>query len=56
VLRDCHQYHSRGHNLQKADVVIVTHGLTLRLFLMRWCVGRRTVTSLVCGDYSLHIV
>ena len=36
VLRDCHQYHSKGHDLQKTDIVIVTHGLTLRLFLMRW--------------------
>lgn len=36
LVRDCQQYQKAGYNLDKINVVIITHGLTLRLFLMRW--------------------
>ena len=36
LVRDCNQYSRAGHNLDNMNVVIVTHGLALRLFLMRW--------------------
>lgn len=36
LVRDCHQYSHAGHDLNRMNVVIVTHGLALRLFLMRW--------------------
>ena len=36
LVRDCHQYSHHGYNLEHMNVVIVTHGLSLRLFLMRW--------------------
>lgn len=36
LVRDCHQYSHAGNDLDTMNVVIVTHGLALRLFLMRW--------------------
>ncbi len=36
LVRDCTQYNLAGHDLDNVNVVIVTHGLALRLFLMRW--------------------
>lgn len=36
LVRDCHQYSQAGHDLSRMNVVIVTHGLALRLYLMRW--------------------
>lgn len=36
LVRDCNQYDHAGHNLDNLNIVIVTHGLALRLFLMRW--------------------
>jgi len=36
LVRDCQQYRKAGANLDNVNVVIVTHGLSLRLFLMRW--------------------
>mmetsp|Transcript_13216 Transcript_13216/g.27761 ORF Transcript_13216/g.27761 Transcript_13216/m.27761 type:complete len:320 (-) Transcript_13216:21-980(-) len=36
LVRDCTQYNLAGHDLDDVNVVIVTHGLALRLFLMRW--------------------
>mmetsp|Transcript_14641 Transcript_14641/g.17035 ORF Transcript_14641/g.17035 Transcript_14641/m.17035 type:complete len:296 (+) Transcript_14641:193-1080(+) len=36
LVRDCQQYHKAGYDLDNINVVIVTHGLSLRLFLMRW--------------------
>ncbi|KAL7511875.1 hypothetical protein ACHAXN_009658 [Cyclotella atomus] len=36
LVRDCNQYRSAGHDLDNMNIVIVTHGLALRLFLMRW--------------------
>ena len=36
LVRDCQQYQKAGYDLDKINVVIVTHGLSLRLFLMRW--------------------
>eukprot|EP01082_Thalassiosira_pseudonana_P000342 g192.t1 g192 contig1:469935-471033(-) len=36
LVRDCDQYVREGHDLDNLNLVIVTHGLALRLFLMRW--------------------
>jgi broad specificity phosphatase PhoE len=36
LVRDCQQYQKAGYDLDNISVVIVTHGLSLRLFLMRW--------------------
>jgi len=36
LVRDCQQYHKAGYNMDQMNIVIVTHGLALRLFLMRW--------------------
>lgn len=36
LVRDCQQYRRAGYDLDEVNVVIVTHGLSLRLFLMRW--------------------
>ena len=36
VMRDCAQLRAEGHDLRDFNICIVTHGLTLRLFLMRW--------------------
>eukprot|EP00978_Attheya_sp_CCMP212_P045869 scaffold364113_cov55-Attheya_sp.AAC.2 len=36
LVRDCYQYNHAGYDLNNMNVVIVTHGLALRLFLMRW--------------------
>jgi len=36
LLRDCKQYEMAGHDLENTNVVIILHGLSLRLFLMRW--------------------
>jgi len=36
LVRDCTQYDIAGHDLNNLNIVIVTHGLALRLFLMRW--------------------
>eukprot|EP00804_Cyclotella_cryptica_P018188 CCRYP_005942-RC/>CCRYP_005942-RC protein AED:0.09 eAED:0.09 QI:233/1/1/1/0.6/0.33/6/539/258 len=36
LVRDCIQYSREGHDLDNMNIVIVTHGLALRLFLMRW--------------------
>lgn len=36
LVRDCQQYQKAGYDLDDINVVIVTHGLSLRLFLMRW--------------------
>lgn len=36
LVRDCTQHDIAGHNLDNLNIVIVTHGLALRLFLMRW--------------------
>ena len=36
VFRDCAQFRADGVDLSKVNICIVTHGLTLRLFLMRW--------------------
>lgn len=36
LVRDCQQYQKAGYDLDTINVVIVTHGLSLRLFLMRW--------------------
>mmetsp|Transcript_8237 Transcript_8237/g.12662 ORF Transcript_8237/g.12662 Transcript_8237/m.12662 type:complete len:284 (+) Transcript_8237:114-965(+) len=36
LFRDAQQMRDSGHDISKTNVVIVTHGLTLRLFLMRW--------------------
>lgn len=36
LVRDCQQYQKAGYDLDRINVVIITHGLTLRLFLMRW--------------------
>lgn len=36
LVRDCHQYRHNDYDLENMNIVIVTHGLTLRLFLMRW--------------------
>eukprot|EP00571_Detonula_confervacea_P000174 CAMPEP_0172329102 /NCGR_PEP_ID=MMETSP1058-20130122/60701_1 /TAXON_ID=83371 /ORGANISM="Detonula confervacea, Strain CCMP 353" /LENGTH=236 /DNA_ID=CAMNT_0013046255 /DNA_START=1081 /DNA_END=1791 /DNA_ORIENTATION=+ len=36
LVRDCTQYDVAGHDLDNLNIVIVTHGLALRFFLMRW--------------------
>lgn len=36
LVRDCDQYNKAGYDLDNITVVIVLHGLSLRLFLMRW--------------------
>jgi len=36
LVRDCYQYRKAGYDLDRTDVIVVTHGLSLRLFLMRW--------------------
>ena len=36
LVRDCQQYQKAGYDLDEVNVVIITHGLSLRLFLMRW--------------------
>lgn len=36
LIRDCHYYISTGNDLDNVSIVIVTHGISLRLFLMRW--------------------
>lgn len=36
LVRDCSQFGIAGHDLDNINIVIVTHGLALRLFLMRW--------------------
>jgi len=36
MVRDCNQYDNAGVDLDNLNIVIVTHGLALRLFLMRW--------------------
>jgi len=36
LVRDCHQYKQNGYDLENMNVVIVTHGSVLRLFLMRF--------------------
>eukprot|EP00551_Chaetoceros_affinis_P012825 CAMPEP_0203669712 /NCGR_PEP_ID=MMETSP0090-20130426/6004_1 /ASSEMBLY_ACC=CAM_ASM_001088 /TAXON_ID=426623 /ORGANISM="Chaetoceros affinis, Strain CCMP159" /LENGTH=289 /DNA_ID=CAMNT_0050534449 /DNA_START=1 /DNA_END=870 /DNA_ORIENTATION=- len=36
LVRDCQQYQKAGYDLDNINVVIITHGLALRLFLMRW--------------------
>jgi len=36
LLRDCDQYNKAGYDLDSITVVIILHGLSLRLFLMRW--------------------
>jgi len=36
LVRDCDQYNKAGYDLDNTTVVIVLHGLSLRLFLMRW--------------------
>jgi len=36
LVRDCQQYTTAGYDLDNVSVVIVTHGISLRLFLMRW--------------------
>eukprot|EP00587_Corethron_hystrix_P008064 CAMPEP_0113301866 /NCGR_PEP_ID=MMETSP0010_2-20120614/2912_1 /TAXON_ID=216773 ORGANISM="Corethron hystrix, Strain 308" /NCGR_SAMPLE_ID=MMETSP0010_2 /ASSEMBLY_ACC=CAM_ASM_000155 /LENGTH=328 /DNA_ID=CAMNT_0000155551 /DNA_START=128 /DNA_END=1114 /DNA_ORIENTATION=+ /assembly_acc=CAM_ASM_000155 len=36
LMRDCTQYQKAGYDLDRTDVVVVMHGLSLRLFLMRW--------------------
>mmetsp|Transcript_13327 Transcript_13327/g.25011 ORF Transcript_13327/g.25011 Transcript_13327/m.25011 type:complete len:289 (-) Transcript_13327:146-1012(-) len=36
LVRDCQQYQKAGYDLDNINVVIITHGLSLRLFLMRW--------------------
>ena len=35
-VRDCTQYDIAGHDLDNLNIVIITHGLALRFFLMRW--------------------
>ena len=35
-VRDCHRYAQSGEDLNKLNAVIVTHGLSIQLFLMRW--------------------
>mmetsp|Transcript_30848 Transcript_30848/g.66669 ORF Transcript_30848/g.66669 Transcript_30848/m.66669 type:complete len:307 (+) Transcript_30848:126-1046(+) len=36
LIRDCNQHAMAGHDVNNLNVVIVTHGLALRLMLMRW--------------------
>lgn len=36
LVRDCQQYQKAGYDLDEINVIIITHGLSLRLFLMRW--------------------
>jgi len=36
LFRDARQMREKGLDVSKSNIVIVTHGLTLRLFLMRW--------------------
>ncbi|KAL3781140.1 hypothetical protein ACHAW5_002406 [Stephanodiscus triporus] len=36
LVRDCTRYSNSGQELDNLNVVIVTHGLALRFFLMRW--------------------
>ncbi|KAL3809819.1 hypothetical protein ACHAXA_002389 [Cyclostephanos tholiformis] len=36
LVRDCTRYGVEGHDLDNMNVIIVTHGLALRFFLMRW--------------------
>ena len=36
MIRDCEQLEGEGHDLDEVNLCIVTHGLTLRLILMRW--------------------
>ncbi len=36
LVRDCQQYQKAGYDLDNINVIIITHGLALRLFLMRW--------------------
>jgi broad specificity phosphatase PhoE len=36
VMRDCTQLRAEKENFEEFNICIVTHGLTLRLFLMRW--------------------
>lgn len=36
VIRHCAQLRAEGHDMSRTNLCIVTHGLTLRLFLMRW--------------------
>ena len=35
-MRDCTQFRAEQQNFDDFNICIVTHGLTLRLFLMRW--------------------
>jgi broad specificity phosphatase PhoE len=36
MVRDCTRYGTAGQDLDNLNVIIVTHGLALRFFLMRW--------------------
>jgi len=36
IFRDAGQLHAQGHDLSQVSLLVVTHGLTLRLFLMRY--------------------
>merc|ERR1719148_656055 len=36
IIRDCSRHADSGVDLDNLNVVIVTHGLALRFFLMRW--------------------
>jgi len=36
MIRDCEQLEAEGHDLDEVNLCVVTHGLTLRLILMRW--------------------
>ena len=36
MFRDCEQWRAEGDDINKLNLCIVTHGLTLRLLLMRW--------------------
>jgi broad specificity phosphatase PhoE len=46
LVRDCQQYQKAGYDLDEVNVVIITHGLSLRLFLMRWFQVRHMVLFL----------
>lgn len=36
VFRECDEFHQAGYDVNTMNICLVTHGLTLRLFLMRW--------------------
>jgi len=57
LVRDCQQYQKAGYDLDEVNVVIITHGLSLRLFLMRWFqVSQNPSLEIAHGVVSTNLV